>query len=297
VGLMRFLLALSVAVSHSGGPFQVFNSRYAVQTFYVASGFLIAMILAQKYQHSKWLFYSNRAARIFVPYWIVLLPTVAFCAWKQVGFWANISRVDQLFDFGTWAYVVLTNLFLLGQDAGLFLGWTADSQLYFTSKFYESSTAVWGFQAIPQAWTVSLELCFYLLAPFVLRSNTVTLVCLCVLTFLMRVFAFEGGLAGDPWTYRFFPFEFGYFLLGALAYRASTVKRVRVAIDWSPRLIPALACMIVLGVLIGWGRSAWITSISSFTTYYGQPIGLFVLIALGCPYFFDSPLAIGGIAG
>jgi peptidoglycan/LPS O-acetylase OafA/YrhL len=31
---------------------------------------------------------------------------------------------------------------------------------------------------------------------------------------------------GDPWTYRFFPFELGYFLVGALAYRN------RAKLDW-----------------------------------------------------------------
>jgi peptidoglycan/LPS O-acetylase OafA/YrhL len=35
----------------------------------------------------------------------------------------------------------------------------------------------------------------------------------------VKVVALRGLNLGDPWTYRFFPFELGCFLLGALAYR------------------------------------------------------------------------------
>jgi peptidoglycan/LPS O-acetylase OafA/YrhL len=143
MGTVRFLLALSIALSHFGGPFTLFNSRYAVQVFYVVSGFLISMILREKYGTRLWLFYSNRAARILIPYWIVLVPTTALCVWKHVGFWAYTSSVSGSFDLFTATYVVTTNVFIVGQDIGLFLGWSAGSQLYFTSQFNQSSTAVW----------------------------------------------------------------------------------------------------------------------------------------------------------
>jgi peptidoglycan/LPS O-acetylase OafA/YrhL len=136
---------------------------------------------------------------------------------------------------------------------------------------------------VPQAWTVSLEVSFYLLAPFVLRSNTVTLACLMLCTFLMRVFAFKGGFAHDPWTYRFFPFELGYFLLGALAFRASTFGPVRACLNGFPRLAPILAFLMAISVLIGWGRMSSIGAISRATTYIGQPVGLFVLTAISLP--------------
>ena len=49
------------------------NGRMAVQCFYMISGFLISLVLSNKYDPStadgRRLFYSNRALRIFVPYW------------------------------------------------------------------------------------------------------------------------------------------------------------------------------------------------------------------------------------
>src|SRR5262245_65499244 len=49
------------------------NGRMAVQCFYMISGFLISLVLSHKYDPStadgRRLFYSNRALRIFVPYW------------------------------------------------------------------------------------------------------------------------------------------------------------------------------------------------------------------------------------
>src|SRR5215471_8295156 len=75
LGTFRFLLALSVALSHFGTVwgYHIMNGRMAVQCFYMISGFLISLVLSHKYDPStadgRRLFYSNRALRIFVPYW------------------------------------------------------------------------------------------------------------------------------------------------------------------------------------------------------------------------------------
>ena len=75
MGTFRFLLALSVALSHFGTVwgYHIMNGRMAVQCFYMISGFLISLVLSHKYDPStadgRRLFYSNRALRIFVPYW------------------------------------------------------------------------------------------------------------------------------------------------------------------------------------------------------------------------------------
>jgi peptidoglycan/LPS O-acetylase OafA/YrhL len=85
MGLLRLFLALGVAAGHAWGNFglagePIFIGGRAVQIFYMISGFLIAMILDGKYANSPrgvWLFYSNRALKIFVPYLVVLAVTVA----------------------------------------------------------------------------------------------------------------------------------------------------------------------------------------------------------------------------
>ena len=42
---------------------------------------------------------------------------------------------------------------------------------------------------------------------------------LVILIFMLRRFFFEAGLKGDPWNYRFFPFEIAFFLAGNICYR------------------------------------------------------------------------------
>jgi len=279
-------LALSVALSHFGGPVALFNSRYAVQCFYIISGYLIAMILAEKYSGQYRLFYTNRAARIYVPYWFALLLTVTVCWAGNRGTVVELLQLWSNFDIVTCCYVISTNVLIFGQDWGLFLGWSADEQLYWTSKFYESKVAVWRFQAIPQAWTVSVELWFYLLAPLILRSNTATLVVLACCTFMMQIFANVAGLDRDPWNYRFFPFELTWFILGALAYRFGNWGIVKNALDRSPMLLPLILFIGAVALLLGWGRLSWIGALSWRASAINQPIGLFLLTALALPALF-----------
>src|SRR3974377_924536 len=83
LGTFRFLLALSVALGHFGTVwgYYIMNGRMAVQCFYMISGFLISLVLSQKYDprtaDGRRLFYSNRALRIFVPYWSFCLMILA----------------------------------------------------------------------------------------------------------------------------------------------------------------------------------------------------------------------------
>jgi peptidoglycan/LPS O-acetylase OafA/YrhL len=71
LGTIRFLLALAVVGAHVGKlPFTVqLGSLLAVQAFYIISGFLIALVWTNKYErrpNGRFLFYTNRAARIYI---------------------------------------------------------------------------------------------------------------------------------------------------------------------------------------------------------------------------------------
>ena len=75
MGTFRFLLAMSVTLGHFGTVwgYHIMNGRMAVQCFFMISGFLISLVLSQKYDpgtaDGRALFYTNRALRFFVPYW------------------------------------------------------------------------------------------------------------------------------------------------------------------------------------------------------------------------------------
>ena len=67
MGVLRFLLATAVATNHSGCVYGycLFPGGVAVKIFFIISGFLMGLILNEKYGAGRnWLFYSNRALRI-----------------------------------------------------------------------------------------------------------------------------------------------------------------------------------------------------------------------------------------
>jgi peptidoglycan/LPS O-acetylase OafA/YrhL len=116
-------------------------------------------------------------------------------------------------------YMVACNLFIFGQDGLHFLMLNhADGLLKFTKNFRETSPQIWMFLFVPQAWSVSLELYFYLIAPFLMRRKFITLLTLVLAGIFLKFLAIKMGFGNDPWTYRFFPFELPYFLMGALGY-------------------------------------------------------------------------------
>lgn len=211
MGSLRFLLALSVAYGHLGAflGFPLVPGDTAVQSFFVVSGFYMSLVLNGKYGHAGyWLFISNRLLRLYPVYLVVFAAAVFLAA----------PPVPQLDVLG-WLYFVVSQVALFGQDAVMFLA-VKSGALAFTSNFNQSSGNLFEFSVVPQAWTLGIELWFYLLAPFFLRRSPAVIISLFVGSLALRMaLQFWLGLSGDPWSYRFFPSELALFLLGAIAHR------------------------------------------------------------------------------
>jgi peptidoglycan/LPS O-acetylase OafA/YrhL len=227
VGTIRFLLAFAVASIHIGKIpiYSGVNAALAVQCFYVISGFLIARVWDQKYSsesNGTQLFYLNRAARIYFMYWAILSLTLAsiFAVHVAAGRWPQSLSIAQSAQMIV--YQIVSNISLAGSSVMLWLGATPDGHLYLTDNYTTSAVEVWKMMLLPQAWTLELELWFYLLAPFLLKLRTRWLIVVCVASFALRFYWYHVGSEIDPWSYRFFPFEVGVFLLGAIAYRVSS---------------------------------------------------------------------------
>jgi len=231
MGIIRLLLALSVVIAHCGILFgtSLVGGKIAVQAFYIISGFYMSLILNEKYigvNGSYKLFITNRFFRLYPIYWTVLLCSVVTCLTVIL-----VTRGHSLPQFGTYlsveanffsfAYLILSNLLIFGQDVVMFMGiYPETGNLYFTTDFSTSNPPLFTFLFIEQAWTLGLELTFYLIAPFIVKKGYKLVVSLIVASFLIRLFIFNYlGLQNDPWTYRFFPSEIMFFLLGYLSYR------------------------------------------------------------------------------
>jgi peptidoglycan/LPS O-acetylase OafA/YrhL len=230
MGLIRILLALSVVIVHTGSIYDLVGGELAVQAFYIISGFYMSLILNEKYintNNSYSLFISNRFLRLFPLYWIILILTILFSLF--VGVYSKGENFADLSSFVHYSdqlsplsliFLIFTNIFLIFQDIVMFLGLDLKSgNLFFTSDFMSTNPMVFKFMLINQAWTVGLEIMFYLIAPLLVRKKTKFIMSLIIISVLLRLFIYSNGYNYSPWTYRFFPTELLFFMLGALSYK------------------------------------------------------------------------------
>ncbi|AOB30085.1 acyltransferase [Bordetella sp. H567] len=217
MGLLRTLFALSVVLDHS--PFNdghmLVGGRLAVQLFYVISGFLISYILnTNEAYRSTGRFYENRLLRLFPTYLAVAVVALALNWVANPEFLDVYRRSPNSADL----FLVLANLFIFGQDWLMFFGIKGGS-LTLTGNYADSDVPLYQGLLVPQAWTLGVELSFYLIAPFILRSMRWVLA-LFAASVVLRLLLLHAGVAqSDPWSYRFFPLELALFLAGALSHR------------------------------------------------------------------------------
>jgi peptidoglycan/LPS O-acetylase OafA/YrhL len=216
MGTLRFLLALSVAYGHLAVPLSFPTSDIAVQSFFVISGFYMALVLNEKYgAGSYWLFISNRLLRLWPAYIVVLILSLAVA-----DNWKSIAALDW---FGL-AFFVASQLLIVGQDLYLFL-FVSNNTLAFTAHYAEVSAPLYSYAPIPQAWTLGLEIYFYLMAPFLVRRGPVFIAAIIAASLIVRMaLQWSFGFSGNPWAFRFFPSEVALFLAGSLGYYVYAAK-------------------------------------------------------------------------
>ena len=259
MGWVRFWLAAAVVFHHSTVPWNLpmVDGHQAVRLFYIISGFYMALILDRKYpatREGNWLFYSNRALRIFPIYWLVLVAAGLFYA----AAWAWLGRVPERFGW---------YLPLMESGHAEFLTGLGVSQLalfgldWFNLLDFQGSTLAWGGTVpdgrsagflclVPQAWTLGVELSFYLFAPWMARWRTGLITFLCASGFAVRVGLWMWRpMETGSLNYFWFPLQLPFFFLGILSYRWMLAS----APFWKKRGVAWAARVVVLGVLAGYG--------------------------------------------
>jgi peptidoglycan/LPS O-acetylase OafA/YrhL len=205
MGILRLILALVVANGHMtficwypNGLWlpenrikMLYFGPFAVIFFYVISGFLISYTLSRKYNANRegtLRFYRGRFVRIFSLYWPVLLLILLFVprAWTMQ---LKHGPLD-------W----MTNIVLIGIDTRLLL----DADDRSMGPF------------LPQTWTLGVELGFYLIAPFVLRSWR-TSIAVAIASFGWRMAMLALGVTELAPTYYFVGSSLIFFLIGHFA--------------------------------------------------------------------------------
>jgi peptidoglycan/LPS O-acetylase OafA/YrhL len=283
MGFLRLALAMSVVLvhvwPHEGPPF-LLGGELAVEVFFMISGFYMALVLSTRYEHATGSFWLARALRIYPTYWIVAIAVVAL--WAVAGdrfqILAHQSGTMQLL-------TAFTNTWIIGQDATLWLALAPDGVLHWTENFHDHAyPQPLHFLLIPQAWSLSLELVFYAMVPFFNRLSTRSICVLVALSLSARALAYNRiGLDYDPWTYRFYPFEISFFLLGMLAYRLYALRGIRLRAHWRQMAIVVAAAIVLF---------RFFPDVSIYRLSINNAV-LFAIVFLAIPYLFSGTIESG----
>jgi peptidoglycan/LPS O-acetylase OafA/YrhL len=237
MGCLRLLLALSVLIGHSDHSFGLpdVNNTLAVRSFYVISGFYMALVLRGKYRDKPYyVFIRSRYLRLFPAYCSVLALSVlcglgTYVLTGQSGWplhgWAN--TITELHPSTIVTYA-LSNVFIWGQDILSYCKVNNHGALLFDYLDAYKQTTFGGYMLVPQAWTLGIELSFYLIAPFLAVRSIAVVVAVMAGSFLLRLFVLPAfGVVSSAFGYRFFFFEIVYFCLGILSFDLYTFYRSR----------------------------------------------------------------------
>lgn len=248
MGFLRTILAIAVVFAHLpwGGGYVFVGGVHAVKLFYLISGYLIAHVIATNETYKEPLkFYLNRILRLYPIYYAVALLSLIAAILINQKFFDLYRNIPSSAD----ALLIFSNLFLFGQDWVMFSG-INDGHLVATTDFRMSDFPLHTGLLVPQAWTLGIELSFYALAPFVLRSKRM-IFALLIFSLLIRAFLFIIGLGNsDPWNYRFFPAELSLFLLGSLSNQYLLPFWKRVIASSRFKAVPRLATCLVISLVL-----------------------------------------------
>jgi peptidoglycan/LPS O-acetylase OafA/YrhL len=153
MGTWRLVLAWLVVADHTTGLRDISTNieigRVAVTTFFFISGFLMPLTFDTHYRAYGFLagsrkFYVNRFLRIYPIYWASLAVTMLAVLFYGPTLLEHATAFGDLSRIGTY----LSNVLLLGLN----------------------QTRIWGgdFRFNPPAWTLDVELQYYILVPFIL---------------------------------------------------------------------------------------------------------------------------------
>ncbi len=220
MGSVRTLLAISVVIFHVYG-FALVGGVLAVQLFFIISGFLISYVLVEaKTYGSVQAFYENRTLRLFPLFFVVALASLAahILLHVVVGIPSPVFETFQLLDDRGRFALALSNVTVFGQD-WMFFTALDQGRFRLTQDPNDTQVVVSHGLLVPQAWSLGVELSFYLIAPFILYRKRLV-ISLLALSLVLRAGIILAGFGfTDPWFFRFFPTELAMFLFGALSHQ------------------------------------------------------------------------------
>lgn len=280
MGLIRFLLACIVVIFHASpnGKFSPMPGNLSVQCFYIISGFYMTLVLNEKYTShtTNLVFYTNRILKIYPIYFVVLIALIGWAALVyHLGYPGTFSFYHDLWPLplGTLLYLIYINVFLVGFDSVFYFGINNSGRMFFTKDINKQTPYLVQFTFNSFAWTISVELLFYLIAPFILRKKIILPLIILVVSLLVRFYLIYIGLNYSPWNYMFFPSQIMFFMSGVISYHI--YKKVNSNKPSKLYLIPFLVFIITI-----------VFYRQFFNDSYMKQALLFILEIISIPYIF-----------
>lgn len=248
VGLFRLVLAFAVLAGHTAVmDLDILSGDLAVRAFFIISGFYMSLILTGRYQGKPWsVFYTNRMLRLYPAYLVVMVAQACVLMVWDIHPFAVRDVVLFAYTEGGLIPVahLLTNVFVFGQEAMFWLGLDIQGGTLFWDVPGGSKPSAFTMSMLPQAWALSVEFYFYLLAPFLVRLRGMALFGLLMASLALRVFILDAHPDYEDFAQRFFPAQMYLFIAGILSFRI--YERIKGA-----KVLKAVG-MVMLAAVIGW---------------------------------------------
>lgn len=254
MGVLRFYLAMCVVMAHVASyAFPIGISPHsAVMIFFIISGFYMTMILNKTYvgQGSYLAFYFSRFFRLWPIFIIItiisiLAPLLLPHYPDNPNNWIWPAIHNGSMPLGPTVGILFSNFFMILHD------W----QFYFSRDVSHGFTLISGFSGgtdlgiydyVPQAWSIGVEISFYMLAPLLVRNmRTILVVAMCSL--LINLYWIHVGARFDPWHYMFLPSVLYLFMMGAAMYHIC-FKRWLSHLLWKDTSLAILSLIILVFV-------------------------------------------------
>ena len=241
MGLFRLALACSVLLEHARGHgffgLGFLTGRLAVQSFFIISGFYMALVLHEKYlgPGRYWTFLQQRFLRLYPSFIIIVLiilltdGIISMVTGAPFGCYVPWFEYGHLLSPAAFALFLANNVNLVGHDMVVLLQMdTVTGQVSFFNTTGHPLLDAHYFFVNPPTWTLGVELSFYIVAPFLVCRSAKMQVSVLLASVVLRClvpYLIEGLSPwtyvkghGTTWTYSFFPSNLCFFLAGSLGY-------------------------------------------------------------------------------
>ena len=217
MGWLRLFLAYLVALSHAGFGIAGYNPGViAVVSFFLLSGYVMTVLLDRHYRTADraFAFYLDRAARLFPQFGFYCLATLVLMSVLPIAnpFLANCTAAK-----------VALNAAILPLD------------------FFQF-TSIESCMLIPQAWSLGLEMSFYLVAPIIVVAPA-ALRWMVLGSIVVFAAAYGGAINTDAFGYRLLPGTLFIFAVGA-AFAKPVLWR------WFPAAVWAGSAILLCGLYL-----------------------------------------------